>query len=426
MLSTGIRRAARFTAEVTDAQDSYASELLAMSYIKLLTFSTLYPNQAQPIHGVFVEQRLRHLLVQKDLETQVVAPVPWFPAKHSLFGRYAKFASVPQEERRHGVRILHPRYPVIPKLGMTIAPFLMAGATYSTLRTLLADGYDFDIMDAHYFYPDGVAAAMLSRYFHKPVVITARGSDVNIIANHYAPRKMIVWAARQASGIVAVSEALKEKLIAIGVSADHIIVLRNGVDLGLFHPVDRAFWRKRLGLHGTTLLSIGHLVKPKGHDIVIQALAQLPGVRLRIAGEGRERKRLQKLAKTVGVSERVSFIGVLSQEELSIQYGSADALILASGSEGWPNVLLESMACGTPVIATRVGGTPEIVSTPEAGLLMHERTPQALVDAVQALRARYPSRDATRRYAERFDWQQTTQGQLALFQRILQRARQYH
>src|SRR5688572_15378770 len=125
--------------------------------MKLLTFSTLYPNAARPIHGIFVETRLRELLASGQVESKVVAPVPWFPIRHAAFGDYARHASVPAEERRHGVEVLHPRYPLIPKLGMTAAPLLLAQAMKPTIRKLL-QRYDFDAIDAHYLYPDGVAA----------------------------------------------------------------------------------------------------------------------------------------------------------------------------------------------------------------------------------------------------------------------------
>jgi glycosyltransferase involved in cell wall biosynthesis len=306
---------------------------------------------------------------------------------------------------------------------MSVTPFMLARAMRPVLRRLMQSGCEFDVIDAHYFYPDGVAGVLLGRYFGKPVTVTARGTDLNLIARHPLARRMITWAAKSAAANVTVSRALKDKLISLGISESHITVLRNGVDLQLFSPIDRDVWRNRLGIRGLTLLCVGHLTKLKGHDIVIRALEKLPEVFLLIVGEGEEKTRLEVLVRTLRLSDRVRFMDEMSQDNLRKYYGASDALVLASSREGWPNVLLEAMACGTPVIATNVGGIPEIVSAPEAGIIMQERTPEGVAEAVQRLFAKYPSREATRVYAERFDWQETTQGQLALFERILERDR---
>ena len=387
--------------------------------IRILTFSTLFPNAVRPNHGIFVETRLRQLLRDGRVRARVVAPVPWFPSVNPRYGRYAAFARVPPEEMRHGIAVLHPRYPLLPKIGMALAPLLLARAVRPVLERMIREGHDFDLLDAHYFYPDGVAAAMLGRSLNKPVVITARGSDLNLIPRHRLPRQMIQWAARHATAIITVSAALKQVLLDLGTAAERVLVLRNGVDLELFHPFDRAGLRAGLGLNGRTVLSVGNLIALKGHDLAIRALSLMPDVLLLIAGEGPDEGSLKSLAAQAGVSARVTFLGKLSQLQLRDYYGAADALVLASSREGWANVLLESMACGTPVIATCVGGTPEVVAAPEAGVLMADRTPEALAAAAQYLFAHYPDRAATRRYAERFDWGDTTRGQIELFERIV-------
>jgi glycosyltransferase involved in cell wall biosynthesis len=390
--------------------------------MKLLTFSTLYPNAANPSHGIFVETRLRHLLASGNAQSIVVAPVPWFASSHPRFGRYAAFARAPREEKRHGITVLHPRYPVLPKVGMSAGPFLLAWAMKPVLKDILQNGYSFYLSDAHYFYPDGVSAVLLGRYLAKPVVITARGTDINLFPKFFLPGKMIHWAAMRSAGLITVCHSLKDALIGLGVPPERVHVLRNGVDLDLFQPVNRAAARAHLGITQTTLLSVGHLIPLKGHDLVIEALPMLPATRLLIAGEGPEEQNLKRLAAGLEVAERVRFLGTLSQEELRIYYGSVDALVLASSREGWPNVLLESMACGTPVVASNVGGIPEIITAREAGVLMAERNPRELAQAISRLLANYPDHGATRRYAERFGWGETTQGQLALFEAVLRGA----
>ncbi|MEW6021275.1 MAG: glycosyltransferase family 4 protein [Pseudomonadota bacterium] len=383
--------------------------------MKILTFSTLFPNAEKPGHGIFVETRLRHLVSSGRVEARVVAPVPWFPSTNPRFGQYARFAKAPRREVRHGIEVSHPRYPVLPKVGMNVAPLLLAQAVKPAIRRMLDEGYDFDLIDAHYFYPDGVAAAMLARAFGKPLVITARGSDITLFPQYALPRRQILWAARRADAVITVCNALRDEVVGMGIDSDRVVSLRNGVDLELFRPTERtpnAMF---------TLLAVGHLVPVKAQDLIIGALPLLPGVRMVLAGDGPDRAKLEALASQLGVTDRVTFLGAVPQAQLRSHYGSADALVLSSSREGWANVLLEAMACGTPVVASRVYGTPEVVAAPEAGVLMAERSYQGVADAVNALRANYPDRAATRRYAERFSWDDTTEGQLRLFGEVLAR-----
>lgn len=390
----------------------------------MLTFSTLYPNAAMPRHGLFVEARLRHLLASDQVTSRVIAPVPWFPSQHPKFGQYAVFAKAPRAERRFDIEILHPRFPLLPKVGMIFTPWLMAAAMRPVIRQMLRNGEQFDAIDAHYFYPDGVAAVMLGRTFNKPVVITARGSDLNLISQYALPRRMIQWAAGRAAGLITVCQALKDVLIELGVPGERVTVLRNGVDLKFFQPSqDRAALRRSLKITGTALLSVGNLIESKGHDLIIRALAQLPDTRLLIAGGGDGGESFRNLAQSLGVADRVTFLGSINHEALRDYYGAVDILVLASRREGMANVLLEAMACGTPIVASNVGGTPEVIAAPEAGVLMPERTTAALVNAVKTLQQHYPDRAATRRYAEQFSWDATTQGQLDLFNRVIQQAK---
>lgn len=389
--------------------------------MRILTFTTLYPNSVQPSHGIFVENRLRELLANGKVGARVISPVPWAPWGSQLLSSYKQFRKIETGAERHGIPVSYPRYLLIPKIGMTLAPGTMFLSLYGTMRKLIADGYDFDLIDAHYFYPDGVAAAMIGRLLNKPVVITARGTDINLIPAYNLPRRQILWAARQASGLITVCQALKDTLVEMGVEASKVRTLRNGVDLERFRPQDRSGARVSFGAAGKTLLSVGHLIDRKGHDLVIRAMADLTDYQLLIAGDGPERANLESLAHTLGVNRRVRFLGAVRPENMTSLYNAGDALILASSREGWANVLLEAMACGTPVVASNVWGTPEVVAAPEAGILMPERTPQGVVQGVKSLFANLPAREQTRHYAEAFSWDATTAGQEALFREILQR-----
>ncbi|MDP2809128.1 MAG: glycosyltransferase family 4 protein [Rhodocyclaceae bacterium] len=390
--------------------------------IRTLLFSTLYPSEARPIHGIFVETRLRELIKSGQVESKVVAPVPWFPLAGERFGEYGKFAATPRVECRDGIEVHHPRYFLPPRIGMNIAPHTLAMAALPVIRQLIHQGFDFDLIDAHYYYPDGVAAGIIARKLGKPFVVTARGTDLNLIPHYPRPRKLILDTAARAAASIGVCKALMDTLAELGGEPAKLHVFRNGVDPERFAPEPRPDARKRLGLptDRRQLLSVGHLIERKGHHIAIEALPLLPDdIDLTIVGSGPDRAALESLAARLGVAARVRFAGQIPQTELKGWYSAADILLLCSSREGWANVLLEGMACGTPVVATDIWGTPEVVSTPDAGLLMRERSAPALTESILSLFTAYPTREAVRRHAEGFSWEQTTQDQLRLFRAII-------
>lgn len=385
--------------------------------LNLLTYSALFPNALQPRHGIFVAQRLLQLLADRPVLSRVVAPVPWFPSSARLFGQYGVYAAIPEREEGGSLEVYHPRYPVIPRVSWPIAPWLLYRATRRLIARLhRAD--PIDVIDAHFFYPDGVAAVMLGRELGIPVTITARGSDITEFPEYALPRRWILWAARNAQAVITVCAALRDRLIELGADGGKITVLRNGVDLERFTPVDRVAARHALGIGGPLLLSVGNLIELKGHHLIIDALRELPEWKLMIIGSGPERAALEQRATVAGVSERVRFVGLVPQAELRDYYSAADILVLASSREGWANVLLEAMACGTPVLATRVWGTPEVVSAPAAGRLVDERSAAGIATGVRSLAAAPPPRETVRAYAESFSWADTSRGQFELFTRL--------
>lgn len=374
--------------------------------LRVLTTTTLYPSSVSPRHGIFVQTRLAHLQASTPVDVQVVAPVPWFPFRAACFGRYADFAATPHHEQREGLDVVHPRYLVIPRVGMSLQPISLAATLMRTVRQFQRQGQRFDVIDAHYFYPDGVAAARVAQRLGLPVVITARGSDINLIARLPGPREAIVSAARQAARVIAVSGALKEALVELGVDAGQIEVLRNGVDTECFAPREAAAtWRRKLRSDaGPMILSVGNLVPEKGHELVLRAVARIPNATLVIVGQGPEKKLLAARAQTLRMAGRVRFLDNMPQRELSELYSAANVLALGSQREGWPNVLLEAMACGTPVVATDVGGVREIVTQAHAGRVVGERSAGAFARAIQELLMNPPERAQTRAYAQGFDW----------------------
>lgn len=385
--------------------------------IKTLLFSTLFPSSVRPVHGIFVETRLRELLKTGEVETKVVAPVPWFPFSGKRFGEYGQFAATPYVEQRNGIEVFHPRYFLPPKVGMNIAPYTLARGAITTIKNLIRDGFDFDLIDAHYYYPDGVAASMVARKLNKPYVVTARGTDLNLIPEYPRPRQLILETAHHAAGSIGVCKALMNRLAELGAGTEKLHVMRNGVDLDRFHPIDQNEAREQLNFGDERiLLSVGHLVERKGHHLAIEALTALPKSSiLVIAGNGPELASLKEFAEARNLTKRVRFVGEVPNDQLKWWYSAADVLVLCSSREGWANVLLESMACGTPVVATNIWGTPEVVNSPNVGRLMRTRTAAALLECLDDLFSDPPSRKVVRQHAERFGWEATSQAQLSLF-----------
>jgi glycosyltransferase involved in cell wall biosynthesis len=382
--------------------------------VRLLTLTTLFPNSRQPRHGIFVANRLRRLCATGRVDATVVAAVPWFP------GAYRDVVGIPEVESVFGFDVRHPRYVHVPALGMRIQPDSLARALLDELRRNAMDASRFDAIDAHYFYPDGVAAARIAKELALPLFISARGSDINLIGGIPFARKRMLQAAREARALIAVSAALADAMVALGMPRERIHVLRNGVDMDLFAPFPRGAARRRFGLDqdGVWVLGVGNLVPEKGFDLLVRAVAGLAKVRLLLIGEGPLRRQLRSLADAVAPG-RVELRDSLPQAELRYAYAACDVLALPSLREGWPNVLLEAIACGTPVVAAAVGGVPEIVGDNAPGLLVEGRSPLAWQSSLRQVLAAQYSADAVRQYAARFGWEDVVARQCSLYEAVV-------
>jgi teichuronic acid biosynthesis glycosyltransferase TuaC len=375
--------------------------------------TTLFPNASQPRHGIFVANRLRRLCDTGRVDATVVAAVPWFP------GVYRDRAAIPKMESIAGFNVRHPRYLNIPGVGMRIQPDTLARALLGELRRGL-NGEQFDAIDAHYFYPDGVAAARVADALGLPLVISARGSDMNLIGDIPFARQRMLRSAKRAQALIAVSAALAQKMSALGMPIERIHVLRNGVDTEQFAPFPRSEARTRLGLReeGRLVLAVGNLVPEKGFDLVIRAVSALPDLRLLIVGEGPLRNDLRLLANSVAPG-RVEFRGNMPQVELRYVYAAGDVLALASLREGWPNVVLEAIACGTPVVASAVGGVPEILRHDAPARLVMERSPAAWSNALCTMLDAALVPQHVRLYALQFGWDEIVAQQCALYENVV-------
>jgi len=375
--------------------------------LRVLTFTALYPNKVNPLQGIFIHQRVKHVALRPGNSVEVIAPVPYFPA-WMPGERWRKFSQIPREEVIEGVLIHHPRYPLLPGISMPVHGMLMYWASLS-LAQHLHRKEQFDCIDAHFVYPDGFAAVRLGRKLGLPAVVSARGSDINLYSSFLAIRPMLRWTLLHADGAIAVSDDLKNKIIALGIPESKIRVISNGVDAERFQPRDAKSARKQLGLpeEGSIAVSVGSLIESKGHHLLIAAFAALarsfPQLRLYILGEGAYRSTLEQLVREKKMQDRIFLFGTRPNEELSLWFSVADLSCLMSSREGWPNVVSEALACGTPVLATRAGGIPEIISSPDLGMLV-ERNVQSIVVGLERALTKTWNRAEIARHSRSRSW----------------------
>ncbi len=382
--------------------------------LKVLTFSSLFPNVTQPNWGIFVETQTRrlarHLAETATGELRVVNPLGRHPWPLKPFTP----ASVPIHEVRHALDIQRPRYLALPKIGAITNDAAIVHVARPVLKRLITEGFQPDVIDAEFFWPCGVAAATLGREFGIPVSIKARGSDITHWSTLPGVRRKLLQAANSAQGLLAVSEALKTDMSSIGMTADKIKVHYTGVDLSIFNIADRQTARAALGLkHAVpTLVCVANLVPWKGHRLLMAGLAQVPDVHLIIVGNGPDREVLEREAASLGLTNRIRFAGAVPHADLPAWFNAADASILCSEREGLANVWIESMACGTPVIATNVGGAAECISE-ETGALIDPRKSESVAKAIQAVLAKHYDRQILRQAAGQFTWEKNTKALMA-------------
>ena len=375
--------------------------------MRILVFTTLFPNRLQPNAAIFVKQRMFHFARLPGHEIRVVAPVPYCPSWVRM-EPWSLYSRVPRVECMEGIRIHHPRYPLVPKVSMQWHFLSLLLSSVSTLRRI-QKSFPFDLIDAHYIYPDGLAAVLLGKWFGKPVVLSARGSDVNQFKGFPTIRPMLRYALREAQEVISVCSALKQEMVDLGCPAQKITVVPNGVDADRFKAMDRHESRRILGLPRSSrvVLSVGSLIPRKGFDLLINAFHRLveryPDAVLYILGEGPQKAFLKDLIKENELESRVSLVGEVPNNALARWYSAADVFCLASSREGWANVIMEALACGCPVVATRVYGAPEILTTPEVGLLV-DRTTKAIASGLDEALFRVWDRDRIRRHVLARDW----------------------
>ncbi|MBK9032332.1 MAG: glycosyltransferase [Myxococcales bacterium] len=348
---------------------------------RVLIVTKIFPNAAEPLSAPFNRQQFAALARHADI-VDVLATIPSFPGA-GLIKRWSsagRLTDVPAREIIDGLPVRHPRTLFVPRLGHgTWGPLYVASLAPHLVRYRGA----VDVVLASWAYPDGFAGVVAARLLGVPAVVKLHGSDINVNAKLPGPRRQLAWALPRAARVVAVSQALADEVAALGVARDRIALVRNGVDAELFHPRDRAAARQALGLPRDARIAVyvGNLKAAKGVLDLLAAFAQVddPAARLVIVGGGDERA---AVAAAAAADPRIVAAGPRPLPEIPTYMAACDVLTLASWAEGTPNVVLEALASGRRVVATAVGGVPDLIDDPLLGELVPARRPPALAAAL--------------------------------------------
>ncbi len=359
--------------------------------MRILTFTNLYPNAQKPLHGIFVARRVTALAQECGHQVEIVAPVPYYPKFLPGNAEWNKMKLVPEVEEQQSLRVHHPRYFNPPKIGMARYGGWMAQGSQATVTRLLHNGFPFEVIDAHFIYPDGYAAIRLGQRLRRPVVVTARGSDITRNKHYPHIRPLLSDVMRAATQLIAVSEELRDDFLELGATPEKIHVIPNGIETQVFYPVPAVKAKAALGLatEDRWLVSVGRLDRNKGQWLILAALkkiglAELQRRRIKLAliGQGEDRAALDAISRAAGLDAIVHFVGQLPPENICTWYNASDIKILASSREGSPNVVLEALACGTPVVTSRAGRNTFVIEEGRNGMLFPIEDADALQSAI--------------------------------------------
>ena len=393
--------------------------------MKVLTFTTLFPNKMNPNFGCFIKERMKAWNSLPGNELVVVAPVPWFPPV-KITKKWFNYSQIPKEEIVEGIKVYHPRYIVTPKIGMRYYGYSMAKSTVPFLEKLRKT-YAFELIDAHYVYPDGVAARIAAKDLGVPFVISARGTDINYFPKINKNIKgQIKEVLTRASRVISVSQGLKDIMTNdLGVNPEKIRVIGNGVDPEKFYEIDKNKARKKCGLPANKkiLLSVGALNERKNYIEFLKAINRLGRTDLIavIIGEGDERRKIEEFIEEGKMVEQVILKGGIPHEGLKWWYSAADVFCHTSLQEGWPNVLMEALACAVPVVVTPAEGAAEIITGEDLGIIAEGFTAGDIEAALRRSLERKRNKEAIVERMKDAAWQNVAHEVNKVFEEVMGR-----
>jgi glycosyltransferase involved in cell wall biosynthesis len=337
--------------------------------MRILFLSSFFPRPYAPIRGIYCQHICSNLAAQD--EVSVISPRSWIEAlKHPTIDA----PRVDGAFLMDGLPTRYPTYLYPPKIMRTAYGRFMWESVRRGVTNYIRD-WAPDAVLSYWAHPDGEVAARAAAITGVPCAVIVGGSDVLLLMRNASRRRSVVSALTRADAVLAVSQDLRRKITDLGVDDSKVHVVHTGVDTKLFYPADKGLARERLGIarDGKIVLFVGNLLRLKGLDVLLRSMSLLgAGVispHVYLIGAGPERAALEAQARHLQLADKVHFVGAIRQPQLPDWYRAADVTVLPSRSEGIPNVLRESLACGTPFVATRVGGIPEISVAPRNRLV---------------------------------------------------------
>ncbi|MFA5118288.1 MAG: glycosyltransferase [Candidatus Omnitrophota bacterium] len=338
-----------------------------MSKFNVIIITNLYPNPQEPLRGNFVESVMQNLRTQCDIV--VVSPLPWFPRASILkrFKNWYKFSQVPFRFTKDGIPVISPKFLALPKMGILHPVFLFIALLPVLMR--LKRAQKIDLINAHWLFPDGVAAVWVARFLRLPIVLSAHGCDINLYLKTFFRRVQISGAIKHCRALTVVSNAQKSIIEELELGYVKMEVVQNGVDQEKFSLKEKVVCRKKLNLKsdGKIILFIGQLIEVKGVMYLLEAIKRIKenrqsNVTLYVVGDGDLRHEVETFVESSGLQEQVKLCGKRNYDEIPDWIGASDCLCLASIREGFPCVVVEALSCGRPVVASKVGGIPDLIS----------------------------------------------------------------
>jgi glycosyltransferase involved in cell wall biosynthesis len=388
--------------------------------MKIVSISHLFPNNSEPLSGNFIKERLKY--VNRKITLTMVAPVNYHTML--LCGiRNKKFNNIQYQEIFDGIFVYHPRYFTMPRI-LKFSDGLFYYFSLKKLFERIIKVENIDLLDFHWVFPDAFAGLKLSKKFRKPIVVTIRGDRSIAYHEHGFRKQMVINVLQSVDHVIAVSNELKEKVVReYGVKENNITVIQNGLDTHKFPAIDKSKARMNLGLplNKKIILSLSRLSIEKGLEYLLRGLGILNSehVELMVVGKGPLEKKLKTLSHRLNISDKVRFIGEVAHEETYKWYNAADVYCLPSLWEGCPNSIIESLACGTPVLATQVGGIPDLVPDEKYGLLVPPRDEFALSKALEDALNRTWDRPNIRKFGCSNTWDNVADKVINVFNSVL-------